>query len=229
MDYSVDCKLEMYKFNEARKREKLFVKNSYIYVMIANTDQEEKLEGKDKTHIKIGRSKNPINRCNELQNNLLKKNDHVHPRGIKSLDLWFITYGGVSAEKLLRTSIAERWTPYAQKGEYITYKGYWEDWIDDFEQFFEEELELVNHKILEAIIRKTGTAPDTKALKEIFPSDESLKCFFKNIQENEEFIKSNEFIGELERGILVDTYAQQVLSKRRPAIGGSNSSESKAT
>jgi len=159
MDDAVQFKFIMKKLEEARKREKYFKTNSYVYVMIANLNEKydenlmkpgcvdkNGLDSRYRTHIKIGRSINPVVRQKELESNLSLKNDHKHPKEVRNLTLLYVTRGETSTEKLMREVIATHWTPLAQTSEYLTYKGHWSSWIDKFEQFFEKDLEMTKHR-----------------------------------------------------------------------------------
>jgi hypothetical protein len=159
IDAEVQFQFIMKKFKEARKREVHFRTGSYVYVMIANLDEEynknlmkpgfidnQGIDSRYRTHIKIGRSINPVIRQKELESNLSLKNDHVHPKEVRNLTLLYVTRGETSTEKLMREAVATHWTPLAKTSEYLTYKGHWKSWINDFERFFETDLEMTKHK-----------------------------------------------------------------------------------
>jgi len=159
IDDFVQLHFIMKKFKEARKREIHFKTNSYVYVMIANLNEEydknlmkpgcvdkDGLDSRYRTHIKIGKSINPDIRQKELEKNLLLKNDHKHPKEVRNLTVLHVTRGETSTEKLMREVIATYWKPLSVTSEYLTYKGHWSSWIDKFEQFFEKDLEMTKHK-----------------------------------------------------------------------------------
>lgn len=223
IDHEVELMSLIMKVKEARKKEKRFGPISYVYVMVANTDEQYKenlpkpghvnengLDTRYRTHIKIGKSTNPILRRDELVQNLGTKNDHVHPPNVSNLDLWLVTPGNTSVEKFIRKAIATRWSPLKETGEYLTYTGYWEDWIEDFEQFCEEELEMINHKILEHI-----------AYLQKQPKDVDFGTFLSglkatmNLDQHPEVEKIIKFLGEIDAKLLVGAYPQQVFSEGR--------------
>lgn len=223
IDYEVELRSLIIKVKEARKKEQKFGPVSYVYVMVANTDEEyipnlpkpgyineNGLDTRYRTHIKIGKSANPILRRDELMQKLGTKSDHIHPADVSNLDLWLVTPGNTSVEKFIRQAIAKRWCPLKETGEYLTYTGHWEDWIEDFEQFCEEDLDMINHKILEQAVYLKNN-----------PSDIDIETFMPGLKEaiasepHPEIEKLIKFLGEIDAKLLVGAYPQQVFSKGR--------------
>jgi hypothetical protein len=232
IDHQVQLGLILKKVTEAKKKEKLFGPTSYVYVMIANTDEKyvknlpkpghikHGLDTRYRTHIKIGKSVNPIIRRTELEQNISLKNDHKHPKGVKTLELWFVTEGGTSVEKFIREAIATRWYPLSATGEYLTYTGHWEDWIDCFEQFCEDELGMLNHKIIECMAYHYKN-PSGIDLDDILPGLKESAL----LNPHPEAVKIMNFLGGLDE-ILVGAYPQQVFSEGRLPGSRRNSPES---
>ena len=168
-------KFIMKKLDEARKREEHYRTQSYVYIMIANLDEKyvknlckpgfidkNGFDTRYRTHIKVGKSRNPRSRLKDLESNLSLKNDHVHPKEVRNLELMYFTRGDTSTEKFMREAIATHWEPFDKTGEYLTYQGHWKSWIDKFEQFFEIDLAMTKHKKEEKNDSKILVSPHTQ-------------------------------------------------------------------